>query len=100
MVEQWVAPQSLQALQLKLSHNGNSAAHSGVDSIQYITSSIIYQRSIAATTTTRIPQIAVPPRRLHQRITMDLVHCKTPTDRNNRYIAALLESVSAYCFLF
>jgi Integrase zinc binding domain len=107
---QWVVPVSIQLLLLKLAHDDNSAAHADVESTQtrllnryfligvqndirnYMTNCIICQR-LKAASSSKVPSIAVPPRRLYQRMTMDLLGCHAVTERGYRYVLAFIESI-------
>jgi hypothetical protein len=117
VLAQWVVPLSLQPLLLKLAHDDLSAAHAGVQSTfarlynryfwigmnqdvtAYVTSCILCQRRKAATSS-KVQQIPVPPRRLWQRMTVDLLDCRKETERGNKYIIAFVETLSGFCFLF
>jgi Integrase zinc binding domain/Integrase core domain len=117
VIAQWVVPLSLRALLLELAHDDVSAAHAGIastmsrlfekyywigmssDAKQYVTSCIICQRR-KASPCAQAKQIPAPPRRLWQRMTVDLLDCGITTQRGNRYIIAFVETVSGYCFLF
>jgi IS30 family transposase len=117
VIAQWVVPQSLRPLLHKLAHDDISAAHAGVqgtttrlcqkyywlgmnqDVREYVASCIICQQRKAAPSN-KWRQITVPPKRLWQRMTMDLLECRAVTELGNKYVAAFIESVTGYCYLF
>jgi len=113
---QWVVPKALKALVLKLCHDDATAAHAGIgathlhvferyywpgmssDIRTYVLSCLACQLNKGAQST-KYPVQPMPPKRMWQRMHIDLMKISVPSDGGHTQIMCLVEARSGYLWL-
>ena len=117
LITQWVVPDSLKPLVLRLCHDDGSAQHPstaathakvlqhmywrglGADVRDYVRSCVPCQQTTPQSTA-RYKQALMPPAHMWQRLHMDYAEVGVLSSQGHRYLLVITEARSGFCWLF